>query len=460
MAGDALVYGDLAHNLLAHGTFALTEKTVRPTLIRLPGYPLFLALCFAIFGEAQYVPVLWLQAGVDLASCFLLAGLARRLWGERAGWAALWLAALCPFVANYTAVAITETLSVFCVVLAFVGLERWLATIQAEAAGSGNDSVPLWGSSILLGIALAGAVLLRPDQGLLAAAVLPCMVWAVMCGAKREFARGAATVCLVGGLFVLPLLLWGMRNWKVFHVVQPLAPRYANDPDETVSFGFQRWYRTWAVDYASTLDVYWTYDGASLQLSDLPGRAFDGAVQKRDTARLYRVYNEAQSASPEVDAGFAQLAQERVTAHPFRYYVVLPLARELNMWLRPRTELLKLPIAWWRVRDHPLGSGVALAFAVLNGLYLLAALFGLWRWREVGWRGPATLPAAMMCFILLRCVLLLTIDNSEPRYTLECFPILFLLGSCGFADVRRKDSMPDRRGAFIDRVRALVNTRI
>jgi hypothetical protein len=35
----------------------------------------------------------------------------------------------------------------------------------------------------------------------------------------------------------------------------------------------------------------------------------------------------------------------------------------------------------------------------------------------------------MIAFVLLRCALLLTLDNSEPRYTLEFFPLLVLWSS-------------------------------
>src|SRR5580704_2508527 len=40
-ADDGLLYGDLARNLLLHGSFALTngDGGLRLTLIRLPGYP-------------------------------------------------------------------------------------------------------------------------------------------------------------------------------------------------------------------------------------------------------------------------------------------------------------------------------------------------------------------------------------------------------------------------------------
>ena len=34
----------------------------------------------------------------------------------------------------------------------------------------------------------------------------------------------------------------------------------------------------------------------------------------------------------------------------------------------------------------------------------------------------------MLASILLRLALLLTLDNAEPRYTLELFPVLFVFG--------------------------------
>src|SRR5437899_8294077 len=53
--GDSLIYGDIAKNWLSHGVFGVTDGSiVRPTLIRLPGYPGFLAVVFSIFGRQHY----------------------------------------------------------------------------------------------------------------------------------------------------------------------------------------------------------------------------------------------------------------------------------------------------------------------------------------------------------------------------------------------------------------------
>jgi hypothetical protein len=492
-AGDSLIYGELAHNMLVHHVYGLMDDVLHPTLIRLPGYPLFLAACFRLLGDANYLGVLWVQVVVDLATCGLIAALVRRIASERAGMWALWLSALCPFTANYAAVALAETCSLFCVALAFYALERWvsggLPTSQNRdpSAGSGQavghpemrwvvvvglalafyalerwvsgglptsqNRDPSAGSGqavghpemrwvVVVGLALAWAVLLRPDEGLLAAAVVPVMLWVGVRTRERGVVRRIAPA-VVASLFVaLPLAMWGARNWRVFHVVQPLAPKYANDPGEEVAYGFMRWYRTWAIGFPATVNVYWEYDGSIVKMSDLPARAFDSPEQREETAALYARYNEEQGSTAPVDAEFARLAAERVRAHPVRYYVVLPVARELDMWFRPRTELMKVPLDWWRVRERPRASAVAIGFAVSNVLYLALAVWGLLRWRRARWNGQAAVACAMGLFFVLRCALLLTIDNSEMRYTLECYPVVLVL--CGMVWMRSLSTSGER----------------
>jgi 4-amino-4-deoxy-L-arabinose transferase-like glycosyltransferase len=425
-SGDALIYGDLAHNMIAHHLFGFSENPLRSTLIRLPGYPLFLAACFLIFGAGNYVAVLWVQILVDLLSCVLMARLALRLGGSRCGLAVIWLAAMCPFTANYSIMVLTETLSIFCVVASFFSLERWDAEWR-----TGKRSL---GWALATGAALAFAVLLRPDQGLLAASIIPAMVWVSFTRGNWSVGKRLRPVAVASVAILLPLLVWTGRNWKTFHVIQPLVPRYANDAGEFVPLGFQRWYRTWAIEYKSTFDVYWNYDDNVLALSDLPPRAFDNAEQRAQTQAVYSQYNGVTTATPEFDRQFNAIAAERIADHPVRYYVLLPVARLLNMWLRPRTEWMKQPLDWWVVRAHPLQSGEAIAYGLLNAAYLALAVVGFVRWKVRRWTGRGAIVVAMLAFVMLRCALLLTIDNSEPRYTLECFPIVILLAGFTFAE--------------------------
>ncbi len=81
VSGDSLIYGGLAKNLLLHGRFDLTLPSgeVYPTLIRLPGYPLFLAACFRLFGMENYFAAACVQIVLELLGCLLLASFVRRI---------------------------------------------------------------------------------------------------------------------------------------------------------------------------------------------------------------------------------------------------------------------------------------------------------------------------------------------------------------------------------------------
>src|SRR6266581_5344852 len=156
---DSFVYGDIAKNWLQHGIYGLSgPDEISPTYIRLPGYPAFLAFIFAIFGVEHYRAVLVVQMFVDIGTCFLCADIALRLLGPRSAKVAFVLATLCPFLANYSAAALTETLEVF-----FTGLALDLAV-----AALGNRRTHYWAAC---GAACGAAMLLRPDGALLLIAI-------------------------------------------------------------------------------------------------------------------------------------------------------------------------------------------------------------------------------------------------------------------------------------------------
>ena len=84
VTNDSFVYGDIAKNWLQHGIYGVSGRDeISATYIRLPGYPGFLAAVFAIFGVEHYRAVLVLQMFVDIATCFLIADMARRLVSAR-----------------------------------------------------------------------------------------------------------------------------------------------------------------------------------------------------------------------------------------------------------------------------------------------------------------------------------------------------------------------------------------
>ncbi len=423
--GDMLVYGSLARNLLLHGQFALTGGggEMVSTLIRLPGYPLFLALCFRLFGIDNYFAAICVQVGLDLLSCLLLAGFVRRIVAPAharcAALATLWLSCLCPFTASYTAFPLTETMSVFALALAMWAMARF--------AGR-----PRWSHGLIFTFAVTTAALLRPDGVLAAVAFAPAMLMA----AQRRNGEGAipaprllrmTAACAL--LALAPFAVWTARNWRIFHVFEPLAPRSANDPGETAIPGWERWVKTWCLDFVSTDEIYWNVPGSKLDLSELPSRAFDSTAQYQETAALAKAYEKnGEEISPRIDSGFARLAGERVATHPLRSTLWLPLGRVADMWLRPRVENLNIDLDWWVYAHHHTETEFSWAYAGLNALYLLLGIAGLCL-RPRFW-------AALLAYMLLRSALLLTVAAPEARYTLECFPMLFAAGGIALCRMR------------------------
>ena len=413
--GDTAVYGDIARNLLLHGRYALTVGSgqVFPTLIRLPGYPFFLAACFQLFGAGNYAAAVFLQIPMELAGCLLLADCARRIalarYAAAAAHATLWLAALCPFTAVYAANPLTECPTLFSIALAL-----WAACRFQQRR--------LWRFALTFTFAVTFAALLRPDGALVAIALAPALLFRANGQSTPVSAKRLLTMAVVCVLLAsAPFAAWTIRNQRVFHVFQPLAPRSATDPGDPVTPGWDRWVATWCLDFVSTYQVVWNIPGDVLDLSKLPSRAFDTSAQYNETAALAAAYDSnGYDMTPALDEGFARLADQRAATHPLRTYLWLPLGRMADMWLRPRIENLPIDLDWWVYSHHYAETRFSWAYAALNLAYLLLGCAGLLlRPRMALW---------MFSYMLLRSALLLTVVPPEARYTLECFPMLFVLG--------------------------------
>lgn len=420
---DSRTYGDFATNWLQHGIYGQTQSgQVVPGDTRLPGYPAFLAVIFALCGPGNFKAVMLIQILVDLGTCLMVADLARRTVSDRAGRIAFTLAALCPFLANYAAAALTETLEVFFTALALDCAAAALDRMNLDRANMDRTSAKLWATT---GAAIGACILLRPDGGILLASIglyLIVLAWRRR-GGRNIFPMVKAAT-LVATLALAPLFPWTIRNFRTLHHFQPLAPRYANASDELALPGFNRWVKTWIAEYASVEEIYWNVPGSKLDPEKLPNRAFDSQPQRDRTLALIANYNQSQEMTPELDAHFGQLAAERIHAHPVRYYALLPALRIADMWLRPRTEILPPDIRWWEFNDDPQASVMAVGFGLLNLMYVGTALLVLAR-RPTGIRYVGLL----VLFLLLRSAFLGTLENPEPRYTLECYPAIIVLAA-------------------------------
>jgi hypothetical protein len=434
-SGDSRLYGNLGKNILLHSRYAISDGSgvLHTTLIRLPGYPLFLAACFRVFGLDNYFSSAVAQILLELAACLMLALTARRIapaaWPLRAKngafHATLWLAAFCPFTASYAASPLTESLTLFSIALALWSVARF-----QNANQDAKSSRSAWLAALGFTLAVTYAALLRPDGALVGVAFSIPMILALMRGGalapaltwKSRIAMALACFALAAA----PFAVWTARNYADFHVFQPLAPRYATDPGEPTWPGWQSWVKTWCLDFKSTYEIYWNVPDNAFDLTQLPSRAFDSPAQYNETAAIARAYEDnGEDFSYAIDARFAALAAERIAAHPVRYYVLLPLGRVADMLFRPRVENLPIDQDWWDPTHHWDETTLSWFYVGLNLIYLLLGVAGLclkprlWSW--------------MLVYFLLRSALLATVEAPEARYTLEFFPMLFVLGGIAIA---------------------------
>ncbi|HSQ24874.1 MAG TPA: hypothetical protein VLN44_10695, partial [Pyrinomonadaceae bacterium] len=142
--------------------------------------------------------------------------------------------------------------------------------------------------------------------------------------------------------------------------------------------------------------------------------------------------------TPEIDAGFAQIARERIARHRFQFYVWLPIKRARTMWLDTHSQYWPfegtlLPFEDLDYEAHqqywlPL-------FAGLTALYTLLGLGGVWfLWGSGKFEARQWLLLAGLA-IILRLILFSSIENPEPRYVVEFFPFLSILGGIALTHV-------------------------
>jgi len=509
---DGKVYSQIAGNLLEQHVYShATEAPFEPSIVRLPGYPLFVAGIYAAFGEGDNTAVRIVQAIIDAMTSGLVALLAF-YWEpdpnrkRSAAIAALALMAICPFTTAYVATILSETLTTFlAVAMCVTATFAFRARRQTQAA--------LWWATT--GVVAGLGVLARPDSALFAAAIGITLVLTIVFAPRKERIRDdgkyesvlrISRASYLGAVFTIAFCLvlvpWTVRNWRVFHIFQPLASAHAEMPGEFVPRGYLLWTRTWLTDERDVAPVLWSVDTMPITIEDIPDNAFDSPDERKRVATLLERYNHPQATTtplltpevetpltapeaqaipnqapeaspgdeeseeedteedvsgadeeaqpvamtPAIDIAFAQLAHERIARAPFRYYVTLPLKRAVGLWFNTHSQYYPFEGELFPPEGvgHELSQQIWLPiFMALVWIYTLLAVGGawfLWRAGDFVSRRWVLLIALVVC---LRLGFFALRESPEPRYVVELFPFLIVLG--GIAAVRVLESFTAER---------------
>lgn len=443
VAGDSPIYEAFAHNILKSGTYSHLESrdnaAPRPTMIRVPGYPLMLAAVFLAAGKDNETAVRAFQAFLDTFTCLLVAlivfemssGEVRRR-RRLAQWA-LAFSAMCPFSANYSASILTEVPTTL----------LWTAAIlfglrALRDPSSGRN----W---FVCGLLSGAATLFRPESGILIGIIGSVLfLKQIMRGSWKPIIKGA---CLMGLGLILILSPWAVRNAWTLHAFQPLAPTYAQDRDETVTYGFYNWCRTWVWKYQQVADYLFTVETEDMPAAQLPSGSYGRPAQKETLLRLIRNHNEqGHYIDPESDRTFQGIADENRRADPLRYFIVLPALRSIAMWFTPRVEILELKrtllpmsAAW---KNDPIDFSFSLFLFLVNVFYIALAVWGavsiFRRSRSFG-DSEFLGCVALLAVIIARTIFFAVFAFPEPRYVLEAYPAVIALAA--FAFCGRKNSL-------------------
>lgn len=198
---DSVHYDAIGLNLALGQGFSLDGE--KPTALRGPVYPLFLAGIYALAGH-NYQAVWAVQVILHLVNCWLIFLLAKTAYREQVGLAAALLYALYPAFAFYPGLIMTET----------VTLSLLLAAMLLLAQAVRRDSLAL---STISGLFLGLATLCKPTTLLFP--LFLGLIWLIQ-------KRGHALV-RYGLLLTLSMILviapWTIRNYLAFGKVVPVS---------------------------------------------------------------------------------------------------------------------------------------------------------------------------------------------------------------------------------------------
>jgi len=469
---DSRVYTLLARNLLSWGAYSVSlAPPMVPTYVRVPGYPLFIAGVYRLFGVGNDTAVRVLQVAVETAACWVVGclafALAPRRWPEPIRWrvraAALGLAAVCPFTAIYVTTVLTEALAVALgATLAWLAARALEADTPAPADGPHATPAPMTPSSgrwwwLAAGLAGGALTIVRPEGGLVTAGAGVALVAGFV---LPQRSGGAAwlprlrRVIASGAMLSLGFLAfegpWVARNAAVFGVFQPTAPSNVAMPEDFFTFGYNHWLRTWVNEPRWVQPFEFDQDRVRFSVDRLPPWAFDSPEERRLVTELFALYNDGAPGAvrprdpetpagftPEIDRRFETLAGERAHRHPVRHYLLLPMERLFWLWVGPHAQYYPFdgdlfPLA---SLDREMNQHIWLPlFTVLTLLWTLAGAAGVVRLSADRTARMGLLLVALI--VVPRLVLLASIENPEPRYMVELFPFLSALGGIALGGPR------------------------
>jgi|GEM_PF-6991433 len=397
-AGDESRYTTPAVNLLAgHGFSSATSEPFTPSEATVPGYPIFIAAIYAVFGQRTSA-VRIAQSLIDVFTCLLVAfisfNLAPAALRNPAAISALVIYGfLSWFTLNWTRYVLTETLALFFTCLAIA------AAITAFRRGRW-----FWAAA---GAACGMALLIRADSMLLVSAFALFLALQLV----RRRAAAAANLLFYSLAVVVILAPWTVRNYVSFREFQPLASEYGFAQTQFMPDGYLLWIRTWMTDetHFNAFEPVFQPGSRTFDFHKLPDTVFDSLEEKEGVFRISAQYDREGQFTPAMNEEFRGIARTRIKRAPVRFFAYLPLMRIASVWLTG----FATNNSWHRL------ARMLLVLPILIGGTLGFAF----------WARNQPLTQLLLLVVLTRTLFLGYHYAPESRYIVEAYPAV--IAACG-----------------------------
>lgn len=207
LVADELSYDQLAVSILQGEGYV--SQPGYPTAGRPPGYPLFLSAIYFLFGRNILV-VRIIQAFIGTLLCILVYFLGKEMLGERIGILAGILSSVhLGFIAQSMRI-LTEGLAAFLLLIAMFFFYKAKQNYHKKMY------------CILTGFMIGIASLVRPNLAVVLFLIAFVLIYDLY---KKAFGfKGIVRYLMIYGIaFLIPILPWTVRNYKVFHAFVPIS---------------------------------------------------------------------------------------------------------------------------------------------------------------------------------------------------------------------------------------------
>ncbi len=449
-AVDARGYDLLAHNLLGGVGLSLRRlPPFCPTMLRTPGYPLFLAAAYRLLGGVR--GALLLQMLLEVLTAALVIRLGREVADRRVGQAAGLLYALNGTSWRYTGDLYAEILLLPVLSFALLATVRFssprgLRALPSSTPLSATPCPALPVQALAVGVGWGAALLVKPNLLYLAAVLLP----AAALLRRRRGGRRWALPLVVAGLILLP---WVVRNgvrlgrWRLsdaFLVNRARVSAVATLA-ELRHLEVEPWTPTWEALYAELVAETARaegWDSPRVEVRDCREalRREEAVAARAD--RLLRAHPWAALMAHLRGVGRSLLDPGHrfwyavLTGSPWETTGVVPNIWRRMGWSLERGAVGDALLAFWRERvlRPPWG-----AFLLWWGLVVMRV--ALWRWGVRGFlrlrgRGGGLLAATVLYHLLLPGPI------AYERFTLPAIPAIVVLVAAGIQAVKPAQAPP------------------